>query len=112
MLRHGIFEMHFIQEIRFLKAYYWAHLGKYAFTPVDRIEWTKRAEKDFDILGIPSETYCNQDPANFYYAGFPADLRQSPESPVQDNRNVLLTLPINTTHIHENSGGSATNSSQ
>jgi hypothetical protein len=66
--------MHFIQEIRFLKAYYWANLGKFAFTPEDRIEWTDRAKKDFDVLGISSDTYCNPDPENLYYRGFPADL--------------------------------------
>ena len=66
--------MHFIQEIRFLKAYYWANLGKFAFTPDDRIEWTQRAKKDFDVLGIPSDTYCNSDPGNTYYRGFQADL--------------------------------------
>ncbi|KAL9542771.1 hypothetical protein PS6_009636 [Mucor atramentarius] len=74
VLRHGVFEMHFIQEIRFLKAYYWANLGKFAFTPEDRIEWTQRAKKDFDLLGIPSDTYCNPDPGNIYYRGFQADL--------------------------------------
>jgi hypothetical protein len=66
--------MHFIQEIRFLKAYYWANLGKFAFTPEDRIEWTERAKKDFEVLGIPVDTYCNPDPGNFYYRGFQADL--------------------------------------
>jgi hypothetical protein len=66
--------MHFIQEIRFLKAYYWANLGKFAFTPEDRIEWTERAKKDFEALGIPADTYCNPDPANIYYRGFQADL--------------------------------------
>jgi hypothetical protein len=66
--------MHFIQEIRFLKAYYWANLGKFAFTPEDRIEWTERAKKDFELLGIPADTYCNPDPANIYYRGFQADL--------------------------------------
>lgn len=66
--------MQFIQEIRFLKAYYWANLGKFAFTPEDRIEWTKRAIKDFEILGIPADTYCNPDPGNYYYRGFQADL--------------------------------------
>lgn len=74
VLRHGIFEMHFIQEIRFLKSYYWASLGKYAFTPSDRIEWTNRARADFDSLGIPSHIYCNPDPANCYSYGKPADL--------------------------------------
>ncbi|GAA5811152.1 hypothetical protein MFLAVUS_004581 [Mucor flavus] len=74
VLRHGVFEMQFIQEIRFLKAYYWANLGKFAFTPEDRIEWTKRAIKDFEILGIPADTYCNPDPGNYYYRGFQADL--------------------------------------
>jgi hypothetical protein len=66
--------MHFIQEIRFLKAYYWANLGKFAFTPEDRIEWTERAKKDFDALNIPADTYCNPDPGNIYYRGFQADL--------------------------------------
>lgn len=77
-MRHGVFEMHFIQEIRFLKAYYWANLGKFAFTPADRIEWTERAKKDFDALGIPADTYCNPDPGNIYYRGFQADLCSLP----------------------------------
>jgi hypothetical protein len=66
--------MHFIQEIRFLKAYYWANLGKFAFTPEDRAEWTSRSTKDFESLGIPSDTYCNPDPENCYYRGFPSNL--------------------------------------
>jgi hypothetical protein len=70
--------MHFIQEIRFLKAYYWANLGKFAFTPEDRIEWTARAKKDFDALDIPSDTYCNPDPGSTYYRGFQADLCSFP----------------------------------
>ncbi|KAL0095824.1 hypothetical protein F4703DRAFT_1826999 [Phycomyces blakesleeanus] len=74
VLRHGVFEMHFIQEIRFLKAFYWANLGKYAFTPADRIDWTDRAKIDFDSLGIPSHVYCNPDPAKLYSRGAPADL--------------------------------------
>ncbi|KAI9271789.1 hypothetical protein BDA99DRAFT_500982 [Phascolomyces articulosus] len=74
VLRHGIYEMHFIQEIRFLKAYYWANLGKYAFTPSDRIEWTDRARTDLDQLNIPAHIYCNPDPANLYSRGKPADL--------------------------------------
>ncbi|KAI9311398.1 hypothetical protein BX666DRAFT_2032142 [Dichotomocladium elegans] len=75
VLRHGIFEMHFIQEITFLKAYYWANLGKYAFTPADRIEWTERARIDLDRLEIPSHVYCNPDPSNCYSSGHKADLR-------------------------------------
>lgn len=67
--------MHFIQEITFLKAYYWANLGKYAFTPADRIAWTERARTDFDQLEIPSHTYCNPDPVNCYARGEEADLR-------------------------------------
>ncbi|KAI8148161.1 hypothetical protein BJV82DRAFT_594826 [Fennellomyces sp. T-0311] len=74
VLRHGVHEMHFIQEIRFLKAYYWANLGKYAFTPSDRIEWTDRARADLDSLEIPAHIYCNPDPANCYSRGKPADL--------------------------------------
>lgn len=66
--------MHFIQEIRFLKAFYWANLGKFAFTPEDRVEWTERAKKDFDVLGISPDTYCNPDPDNLYYRNFQADL--------------------------------------
>lgn len=105
--------MHFIQEIRFLKAYYWAHLGKFAFTPVDRIQWTKRAAKDFDILGIPSDTYCNPDPENSYFAGFQADLCLSPESLMPDRHSVFSTLPNNTTVMSDNSGRSVpTNNSQ
>ncbi|KAF7723985.1 hypothetical protein EC973_001445 [Apophysomyces ossiformis] len=74
VLRHGVFEMHFIQEIRFLKAYYWSMLGKYAFTPADRIEWTERAKADLENLQIPSHMYCNPDPAKCYSRGTPADL--------------------------------------
>jgi hypothetical protein len=61
--------MHFIQEIRFLKAYYWACMGKYAFTPRDRIDWTERAKADLDALSIPSTPYINPDPAKFYPLG-------------------------------------------
>ncbi|KAI8336142.1 hypothetical protein BC941DRAFT_428418 [Chlamydoabsidia padenii] len=71
VLRHGIYEMHFIHEIRFLKAYYWACMGKYAFTPRDRIDWTDRATADFIDLGIPSLGYINPDPANTYTNGTP-----------------------------------------
>ncbi|KAI8049370.1 hypothetical protein BDF21DRAFT_404688 [Thamnidium elegans] len=107
VLRHGVFEMRFIQEIRFLKAYYWANLGKFAFTPEDRIEWTERAIKDFDILGIPADTYCNPDPGNYYYRGFQADLCsnvckqeqdtivQVPE-PVASTSKNIKTVPNNT----------------
>ncbi|KAI8086018.1 uncharacterized protein BX664DRAFT_334708 [Halteromyces radiatus] len=72
VLRHGIYEMHFIQEIRFLKAYYWANMGKYAFTPRDRIDWTERAKTDLDALSIPSNVYINPDPAKFYSQGTPS----------------------------------------
>ncbi|GAN05696.1 hypothetical protein MAM1_0099c05170 [Mucor ambiguus] len=74
VLQHGVLEMRFIQEIRFLKAYYWAMLGKYAFTPADRIEWTHRARADFVDLKIPYHVYCNPDPANSYSRNIPADL--------------------------------------
>lgn len=85
--------MHFIQEIKFLKAYYWAQLGKFAFTPEDRIAWTNRAAKDLNLLGIPSDTYCNQDPGNFYYTGFQADLR-SPSSRYSEERTIpIVNLP-------------------
>lgn len=81
--------MRFIQEIRFLKAYYWAKLGKFAFTPEDRIEWTERAVKDFDLLGIPADTYCNPDPARLYYRGFPADLCLAGSSTEQDAHTIV-----------------------
>ncbi|KAI8344260.1 hypothetical protein BC941DRAFT_408182 [Chlamydoabsidia padenii] len=71
VLRHGIYEMHFIHEIRFLKAYYWACMGKYAFTPRDRIDWTDRAKADFIKLGIPTLSYINPDPSNTYTNGTP-----------------------------------------
>ncbi|KAI8380592.1 hypothetical protein EDC96DRAFT_491498 [Choanephora cucurbitarum] len=74
VLQHGVLEMRFIQEIRFLKAFYWANLGKYAFTPADRIEWTHRAKVDFEELKIPSHVYCNPDPENSYSRHSPADL--------------------------------------
>ncbi|KAI7901853.1 uncharacterized protein BX663DRAFT_512624 [Cokeromyces recurvatus] len=74
VLQHGVLEMRFIQEIRFLKAYYWANLGKYAFMPADRIEWTERAKADLEVLKIPSHVYCNPDPANSYSRDAPADL--------------------------------------
>ena len=67
--------MHFIKEIRFLKAYYWACLGKYAFKPSDRIEWTKQAKHDLDMLNIHPEVYCNSDPANYYFRGKHADIK-------------------------------------
>ncbi|KAI8987603.1 hypothetical protein BDF20DRAFT_277734 [Mycotypha africana] len=73
VLQHGVMEMRFIQEIRFLKAYYWANLGKYAFTPSDRIEWTERAKMDLESLKIPAHVYCNPDPANSYLRNIPSD---------------------------------------
>ncbi|KAI9307012.1 hypothetical protein BJ944DRAFT_228992 [Cunninghamella echinulata] len=73
VLRHGVFEMKFINEIKFLKAYYYSNLGKYAFTPMDRIEWTKKARSDFERLNIPVEVYCNPDPINCYHEGKVAD---------------------------------------
>ncbi|KAI7898063.1 uncharacterized protein BX663DRAFT_526061 [Cokeromyces recurvatus] len=79
VLRHGVFEMQFIHEIRFLKAYYWANLGKFAFTPEDRVEWTGRAKKDFESLEIPADTYCNPDPDHVYYHGYQADLCKEDE---------------------------------
>lgn len=85
--------MHFIQEIRFLKAYYWANLGKFAFTPEDRVEWTERAKKDFDTLGIPADTYCNPDPGNIYYRGFQADLCSSQiKNDVRTDTTASVTL--------------------
>ncbi|KAI8376559.1 uncharacterized protein BYT42DRAFT_575048 [Radiomyces spectabilis] len=76
VLRHGVYEMHFIQEIRFLRAYYWAILGKYAFMPSERIEWTNRAKADLEALEIPSHVYCNPDPGKYYSWGTPADLAE------------------------------------
>ncbi|CAO3590799.1 unnamed protein product [Absidia cylindrospora] len=73
VLRHGFFEMKFINEIKFLKAYYCSILGKYAFTPADRMEWTEKAILDLDSLGIPADVYCNHDPQNSYCEGKPAD---------------------------------------
>lgn len=85
--------MHFIQEIRFLKAYYWANLGKFAFTPEDRVEWTERAKKDFEMLGIPADTYCNPDPNNIYYRGYQADLTTSQiKADVRTDTNLSATL--------------------
>ncbi|KAG1471599.1 hypothetical protein G6F56_002035 [Rhizopus delemar] len=75
VLQHGVLEMRFIQEIRFLKAFYWANLGKYAFTPADRLEWTRRSQKDFESLKIASHIYCNPDPKNLYSRSRPADLQ-------------------------------------
>jgi hypothetical protein len=73
VLQHGVMEMRFIQEIRFLKAYYWANLGKYAFTPADRIEWTNNAKADFDELQIPAHVYCNPVPEVSYSRDIPTD---------------------------------------
>lgn len=105
MLRHGVFEMHFIHEIRFLKAYYWANLGKFAFTPEDRLEWTGRAIKDFNMLGVPVDIYCNPDPANLHYRGFPADLRYSniaspEEKKDNSNRNSSIAQTSNSPKVH------------
>ncbi|RUS17434.1 hypothetical protein BC937DRAFT_89983 [Endogone sp. FLAS-F59071] len=58
VLRHGLMEMEFIHEIRFLKAYYWAKLGRYAFQAADRSEWTGHARAELAALGIPHEVYC------------------------------------------------------
>ncbi|KAI8139465.1 hypothetical protein BJV82DRAFT_521836 [Fennellomyces sp. T-0311] len=62
VLYRGLDEMHFMHEIRFLKAYYWAKLGKYAFTVQERTDWTRQAEEDFRRLGIPYSEYCNPNP--------------------------------------------------
>lgn len=51
--------MHYMQEIKFLKAYYWASLGRYAFTVEDRTAWTLEANQYFRELEIPAEEYCN-----------------------------------------------------
>ncbi|KAI8374416.1 uncharacterized protein BYT42DRAFT_639583 [Radiomyces spectabilis] len=84
VLRHGINEMHFIQEIKFLRAYYWSNIGKYAFSPQERIKWTEQARRDFDALKIPAHIYCNPDPAHCYTGGQQADLRlESVESQEQ-----------------------------
>lgn len=58
-MRRALMEMEFLQEIRFLKAYYWATLGKYAFTEQDRVEWTTQARRLFDEMCIPQDIYCN-----------------------------------------------------
>ncbi|KAI8331150.1 hypothetical protein BC941DRAFT_439130 [Chlamydoabsidia padenii] len=76
VLRHGFFEMKYVNEIKFLKAYYCSILGKYAFTPADRIEWTEKATLDLDSLGIPAQVYSNSDPQNNYFEGKPADYSQ------------------------------------
>ncbi|KAI9008961.1 hypothetical protein CLU79DRAFT_891574 [Phycomyces nitens] len=75
VLHHGVLEMHFIEEIRFLKAYYWSFLGKYAFKPTERIRWTEEARNEFRKLKIPDEIYCNPDPGNCYARGTPANIR-------------------------------------
>lgn len=74
VLQHGVMEMRFIQEIRFLKAYYWASLGKYAFTTADRIEWTNNAKADFEDLQIPAHVYCNSAPETSYSRDIPTDV--------------------------------------
>ena len=51
-----------MHEIKFLKAFYCAVLGKYAFTEEERIDWTNKAKDELDRLGIPSKEYCNPDP--------------------------------------------------
>lgn len=94
--------MHFIHEIKFLKAFYWANLGKFAFTPEDRISWTERAANDFDLLGIPADTYCNPEPENLHYRGFPADLRL-PIAPTQD-----YTKDVEPNEEQDNSGVAST----
>ncbi|KAI8343565.1 hypothetical protein BC941DRAFT_411733 [Chlamydoabsidia padenii] len=73
VLRHGFYEMKFINEIKFLKAYYYSILGKYAFTPADRMEWTGKAILDLHSLGVPYERYVNNDPQHYYTVGKPAD---------------------------------------
>lgn len=103
VLRHGIFEMHFIQEIRFLKAFYWANLGKFAFTPEDRNEWTERAKKDFEVLGIAPYTYCNPDPDNLHYRNLQADLCASSANSTTTGSLHLPTVPDDTTVAPNNS---------
>lgn len=62
------------EEIKFLKAYYHACMGKYAFTPSDRITWTKEAKQELEALNIPPKIYINPDPANSYSRGKSADM--------------------------------------
>ncbi|KAI8375100.1 hypothetical protein EDC96DRAFT_497898 [Choanephora cucurbitarum] len=93
VLQHGVFEMHFIQEIKFLKAYYWANLGKFAFTPEDRVEWTERAKRDFESLGIPVDTYCNPNPRTVYYRGLQADFCASVNSSEQNEASASSSNP-------------------
>ncbi|KAI8073297.1 hypothetical protein BC940DRAFT_343964 [Gongronella butleri] len=73
VLRHGTFEMKFIHEIRFLKAYYCSILGKYAFSPIDRVEWTDIARKELEMININADVYCNPDPPSLYNICTPAD---------------------------------------
>ncbi|KAI9496217.1 hypothetical protein BDB00DRAFT_953131 [Zychaea mexicana] len=63
VLYHGLNEMHFMHEIRFLKAFYCSVLGKYAFTAEERTDWTNQAKEAFVQLGIPHAEYCNPDPS-------------------------------------------------
>ncbi|KAI7871605.1 hypothetical protein BDF14DRAFT_1762829 [Spinellus fusiger] len=74
VLNHGISEMHYIEEISFLKAYYWSFLGKYAFKSSERINWTDKAIKEFRHLGIPYSIYCNPSPEKSNVKGTIASL--------------------------------------
>ncbi|KAI8988967.1 hypothetical protein BDB01DRAFT_783845 [Pilobolus umbonatus] len=92
VLRHGVFEMKFLQEIKFMKAYYWACLGKFAFAPEDRKEWTNRAKEDFHALNIPHDIYCNPDPEAMYCRNYVADVRVSTS---------ITDLPNSMIHLNE-----------
>ncbi|KAI9248827.1 hypothetical protein BDA99DRAFT_608896 [Phascolomyces articulosus] len=63
VLSHGLKDMHFMHEIKFLRAFYCSVLGKYAFHKEERIDWTNQARGEFIRLGIPHEEYCNPDPS-------------------------------------------------
>ncbi|KAL1916785.1 uncharacterized protein VTP21DRAFT_5489 [Calcarisporiella thermophila] len=58
VLHHGLREMDTSHEIFFLKAYYFAKLGRYTTSQSEREEWTARAKTEFERLGIDSNIYC------------------------------------------------------
>ena len=70
-----------MNESKFLKAFYCAVLGKYAFTEEERVDWTNQSKDELDRLGIPSTEYCNPDPS------LPARTAMMRSLPLLENSN-------------------------
>ncbi|KAI9319815.1 hypothetical protein BX666DRAFT_1853406 [Dichotomocladium elegans] len=67
ILQSGLLDMPYIHEFKFLKAYFMARLGRFAYSSEDRHTWTSEARKYFDDLCIPANEYCNPNPSKPFY---------------------------------------------